>query len=286
MKPFLGIDITGDSENAVLNEKELTAAKTPANIIEKYNESVDRIQKAIDGAEMPLVVRILKYLCVVVTILAVGLCLLVFRAGGEIFSETWNTAPWLFFVVGAGVLGLAVIVFFERRMAKELTDEKRFSADIKVMNDTAREALAFLRVPEDAVNADVILFRYKITDGEVVPKAVKLAPTPYIACDMKVFAEEGKLCLASIDARYEIPLSSVRKISRVDKKITVMGWNKKDAPDSEKYSIYSLKADQYGCVSAKCSYVLEFTLDSTEWGLYFPCYELAVFEKLTGKKCA
>lgn len=286
MKPFLGIDITEDSENAVMNEKELTAAETPSELVEKYNETVGKIQKAIDGVEMPLVVRILKYLCVIVTILALGIGLLVIRAGGSVFSETWNTAPWLFFVVGAGIVGLFVIVFFERRKMKELTDEKRFSSEIQIMNDTTRAALAYLKVPETAVNADVILFRYKIKDGEITPKAVKLAPTPYIACDMKVFSDGKSLCLASIDARYEIPLSAITGIVRDDKKITVMGWNKKDAPESEKYAKYMLKADQYGCVTAKCSYILQFTVNSEEWGLYFPCYELKVFEELSGKKCS
>ena len=43
-----------------------------------------------------------------------------------------------------------------------------------------------------------------------------------------------------------------------------------------------MTANQFGQVFSKPYHVLEFEAGEEEWGIYFPCYELPTFKKLTG----
>ena len=58
--------------------------------------------------------------------------------------------------------------------------------------------------------------------------------------------------------------------------------NKDVAFNDGEYKQYNMTANQFGQVFSKPYHVLEFEAGEEEWGIYFPCYELPTFKKLTG----
>lgn len=63
-----------------------------------------------------------------------------------------------------------------------------------------------------------------------------------------------------------------------------MSWNKDEAYNKGVYKQYKLVEDNLGRVSGKNYQILELNSGGKRWGIYFPCYELPVFEEITGLK--
>ena len=96
--------------------------------------------------------------------------------------------------------------------------------------------------------------------------------------------ENDRLCLTDLESRFEFPLAELRRIRTVRKKISIPTWNKETAPDEDIYKPYKLSVDGYECIHFKPYHILELEHEGETWGIYFPCYELPVFEELTGLK--
>lgn len=63
-----------------------------------------------------------------------------------------------------------------------------------------------------------------------------------------------------------------------------MSWNKDEAYNKGVYKQYKLVEDNLGRVSGKNYQILELNSGGERWGIYFPRYELPVFEEITGLK--
>ncbi len=119
-------------------------------------------------------------------------------------------------------------------------------------------------------------------NGEAVPKPRMPFSATFVNSNMSIFADGENLFLASADAKYAIPLKKLRRIIKVKKKVLTIGWNKEEFPDSEEYG---LKCDESGNLKIDSYCILDFSDGSDERGVYFPPYELPIFEKITGLKC-
>lgn len=73
-------------------------------------------------------------------------------------------------------------------------------------------------------------------------------------------------------------------IITVKKRAVMMSWNKDEAYNKGVYKQYKLVEDNLGRVSGKNYHILELNSGGERWGIYFPRYELPVFEEITGLK--
>ena len=48
------------------------------------------------------------------------------------------------------------------------------------------------------------------------------------------------------------------------------------------YKPYHMSIDNFGCLNCNSYYILEVVHNTETYGIYIPCYELPVFEELTG----
>ena len=53
MKPFLGIDVTYNSENEKRNSDELMVKRTPPELLTKLDNATNRMSKVVKKAELP-----------------------------------------------------------------------------------------------------------------------------------------------------------------------------------------------------------------------------------------
>ena len=91
---------------------------------------------------------------------------------------------------------------------------------------------------------------------------------PYLNPVFKIFSDTNCLYIANLEGKYAFPLSSLVSIHTVKKRIRIAGWNKEIG---FKQGVYK-------------QYKLEVYHDGVSLGIYIPCYELPIFEELTGLK--
>ena len=57
-----------------------------------------------------------------------------------------------------------------------------------------------------------------------------------------------------------------------------------EEPNKGYYKQFKITGDDDDGVSFKPYYILQFRHEGELWGIYFPCYDLEAFERLTGLK--
>ena len=278
MRPIFCIDITADKKNDTLNGEEFITRTASQNAVEEYEEKQENFDRTIEKSKLPLWLRIVEYLFGIYALIVASS---VIRVG---FGTAMKNAPWL--VISAGFCGVIWVVIFIFSRAKEkrvLIDE---NADVQVeeMTENFIEIHKELGVPTDAQNVDILAFRYKIKEGRIVPRTVAFQSTPFINIEVKLFVEDDTLNIAELSNVYSVKISELKAIYTVKKRISVPSWNKEIGPKEDIYKPYKMTVNNVGDVYMKSYHVLELERDGAPYCIYFPCYELEHFERLTGLK--
>ena len=108
--------------------------------------------------------------------------------------------------------------------------------------------------------------------------------TPFLNLEVKVYETGSELHIADIENVYSFDKLEIRGITTVKKRIMIPSWNKDEDPRRGRFKPYKMTVSNTGDVSFKPYYILNIERDRQKYGLYFPCYELEVFERLTGLK--
>jgi len=80
MKPFLGIDISENSKNEIMNGDEFVAAKASDEVLKRVEETSAEAMKHAQRAKLPLFLRIIMY---VFGVVAAMIFISIFRACKE-----------------------------------------------------------------------------------------------------------------------------------------------------------------------------------------------------------
>lgn len=286
MKIFLGCDVTEDRDNEKYNGEEFITARpseAQAKALDKnFDETADMI---FNKTPTEKITSFIKAICCLGSILPTLVLFAAISKTEEItIKEVYQNVPWAFYLVGAlaVIWGILEVVTKNMEKAKEESEEsKQLDRD----RDTiSRNIFAEMNVPFDTPDTELISFQYTTESGKPEIYKSKDEITPFNNFSMKLFTANGKLCIADLEGKYEIDLSKLRRISTVDKRITLPIWYK-DTPCSKgEYKRFNIREEKYGMVSFKPYHVLEFEHEGDLWGIYFPCYELDTIEKLTGLK--
>ena len=280
MKPIYGIDITSNKNNETFNGSEFITNTSSQYKLEAVESRQENLLETVEKCKLPLWVRIAKWICGIYALLVIaGLV----KAAVD-FEQAFSTAPWLIFSgIACGLIWLALQIFSKikekRVMAEEGVDQQIEDIDVDVQ-DIYNE----LNVPDNADTVDVLLFKYKIKNGEIVPKALGFQTTPYSNLEVKIYIKDDDLCLADLETVYSFKLSELRAIKTVNKRISIPTWNKEEKPTKGEFKKYKMSVNDMEDVFFKPYHILEIDHYGEIFGIYFPCYELATFEKLTGLK--
>jgi hypothetical protein len=137
-------------------------------------------------------------------------------------------------------------------------------------------------VPDNAKSMDILVFNYKVKDGQVMPVAPMMIPNVFMNFECKIFDGGDSVCLADGDSVYSFERSEIKGIRKVDSKITVYSWNKEEAISDPKFAPYSISTNKMGMVSCPYYYLVEIERGGEIHGLYIPCYEAEAIRELFG----
>ncbi len=282
MKPFFCINITENKENETINGLEFVTQTSSKESLDDLNEKQDVANDLIKKSQYPLPIRIMKGVCgFIALLLGFAICASSIKIG---LATAYKNAPYLFWIAGVClIIWLILLVLSIMRSKKVLdTDEAKSVADN--INEKIEDMYDELNIPSDADNVDILMFQYVNKNGEVVPKGNALSTALYLNIDMKVFVSNECLCLADLESVYSVPFGELKRIITIPKKICMPFWNKDEPFNKGRYKEYNIKKNQYESFFIKPYYILEFSHNDENWGIYFPSYELPVIEKLTNLK--
>ena len=273
MRPLFGVDITEDKENL----------KTAADLLytekrispEKEKEIDDRTayfdvirKKMVLRPPLPMIKTIGGYFAILSAIMTMTM-------GGAAKS----TRPALLVIAFLGLAVWGGLTYLEKKTRLAVLsspDLASYTADMKKLVESAYEDL---EVPAYAYDTDIILHRYQMKDGKAVPKAPALAPTAFFNAPTKVFKSGDNLSISDTATRYDIPLSEIKGITRVDKRMTLPSWNKDVSPRSPEYEKYGLKIGN-NMLTMKYHYIIDIKHGNDEYGILIPSYEIETFKFL------
>ena len=275
MKPFLGIDLTTNRKNDQFNGAEFLAQTPSVALANMLEDSSEKAEKTIETAKLPLLFRIIQFVC--------GFAALMITAGilkaDVSLAEGYHTAPWLYWIAGICAIVWLVLWLLSKQKAKTVLDAEESEQTFSHLEGTADAIYKELSVPDDAKDVDILSFFYKIKNGEMKP--VEKAFATHFNPEFKIFTDEENLYLANLEGKYAFPLSSIVKIHTVNKHIRIVGWNKEEKFNKGIYKQYKLTEDNYGSIHCKQYHILEINHQGESYGIYFPCYELATLKEYT-----
>ena len=281
MKPFLGIDVTYNSENEKRNSEELMVKITPSELLKKLDNATDRMSKVVKKAELPAFWQVIHFIT--------GILAFIFGIGvfGSLifgkFTIGFKNEPWLYYTFAVCAVIWAILTLIASKKKKKVysTAESHKAKDNAL--GSFDEILKNLGVPADAEEIDILCCRYKMENG--VPKVYELPTQPnFINLNYKIYKDNENLYLANPQGKFAFPLNTMRTIRTVGEGATIPNWYK-DKPDtSEEYEPYGFFKNRFGVPCVPNYHILELVVQGELLWIYFPNYEIKTIENLTGLK--
>lgn len=279
MKPFLGIDVTTDKNNELINGKEFLTQETSSALSRSLETSSEKADETERKAKLPLVFRILQYICGVAALLiSIGISRALTRSDIT-FADSYQNAPILFWAAGVCAVVWLILWIWSKQKSKTVMETDESEQTFSNLDGVVDAIYKELSVPEDAKTVDVLSFFYKTVNEEIKVHEKPMQLFQYSNPEFKIFADSENLYLVNLDGKYTFPLSSVKGIHTVTKKTRIASWNKEELFNSDTYKKYKLAADQFGCIHCKEHHIIEIDHKGETFGIYIPCYELPTFEE-------
>lgn len=285
MKPFWGIDLTTNKKNEKTNGDEFLVAVPSLALAQSLARSSGKADELIGKSKLSLPLRIGQWICGTLgAIVVIGILRALGGSDGVSLAQAYKNASWLFWLGGACLLVWGILKHISLRKEKKVLGNDEADQVFSNLDSICAGIYSELSVPADAKEVDILSFAYKVKDGNIRVSGRANQITPYSNPVFRIFADSENLYIANLYGKYAFPLSSMAAIRTVKKSIFILGWNKDMDFKDDIYKQYKLTADRYGRIQCRRYHILEFTRGGEVWGIYFPSYELPVFEALTGRK--
>ena len=284
MKPIFAVDITEDKDNEQMPAENFVGAVVRPETADELDRLSEKTDDIIESAKPPILSRIALGFSGIVCLLSfVFFVAGIEEAGFRAAFEKFSIILVLFVITLAVTIVLAV---FNYKRVKEVLTSAETDRVTNTFDAVLARAYEELGVPEDAKEVDILCFWYKWKNGEPVFKAPNIAATSYVNMVKKIYARDGMLFMADSESRYDFKISDMHAIRTVKKRIPLFDWNKDEDYNKGEYKKYRITKDDKEVYYVKPYHILEMTVDGEEMGIYFPPYELPVFEELTGLRAA
>lgn len=268
---IFGRNITKGSKTDTTDWEKYRIAELPETLSDNLEKAEEAEQRAVRRGKLPTALSVVKYICLFVGVVCASGIL-----GAKVsFAQAYRNAPHFFWIAGVCLLAGGLLWLIGRSREKHLNEKKSIQAARKAMREAENGADAYLSVPKDAKEADVLLVEYSVNNGKPVCKG----PAELVA--LRLYCRDNALCLADRKAVYAIGQSKLNAIRLVERTTALLNWNKEDDPSQSKYQKSGLfvKRQTLG-LGFYCA--LEWADDNERWQLLFPAYELPKFTALTG----
>lgn len=149
-----------------------------------------------------------------------------------------------------------------------------FSEAAKRLEAAAAEAARELGVPDTALTVDVLPYHYKVK-GDTILRVGKEGKFSNLA--VSVFVKEEKLCFATAQELFAVPLSEVKGFREYDEDFEIDMWLKPEEFNSDRYKDFGLRKS--GFLSRRGHGYFSLRL-SGDFEVLIPCYDWSPVKEL------
>ncbi len=214
-------------------------------------------------------------LCLSCMVGAIGLFFAASRAG------LYETMPFLHIIELILLVGAIFFNFRARKLSRKQSKvqgermQVDFSEASKRLEAAAAEAARELGVPEGALSVDVFPYHYTVS-GDTVLQVGKKGKFDNLA--VSVFVKEEKLCFATAQELFEIPLSEITGMREYDEDFEIDMWLKPEEPTSDRYKAFGLRKS--GFFSRKGHGYFGLKIGGDAYEVLIPCYDFGEVKAL------
>lgn len=177
-------------------------------------------------------------------------------------------------------LVVSLIVFFASiiangRKKQAFMNSDEYKQSISKLENLYEDTKEELGIPSEASSIDIFFEAYEIVKDVEVPVNRQVN---FYNSSLYCYVENNNLYMSDLSDVYEIPLSAITNIIKVEKKCTFFGWNKEQRFNSEQLKKYNIRYN--GLFSIKEYYVVELDLNDEQYSLIIPNYDIDEFNNL------
>lgn len=274
MKIFFSVEMSED----IPKEHIFQTASTNDSLFEEYEQTSSRIDAIRAKAKLPAGIHILRFVLYCFLILCFVCIFMVFSGYVSVLKALILIPIYL----GGIITGLYFIRKCEKNRRERIENSQELMQAYNRLAEITEKIYFSHGAPIDFAKADILTVCYKTkTDNNGNERQIITDRHNIL---MGAFTDAENLCLVTPHSKYEIPLSSLQRISTIDEQFPINNWERAVSKDDDYFKSRGLHTDTQGTSYAEKYHILEFSHNSEQWGLYFPCYELSVFENLTELK--
>jgi hypothetical protein len=222
MKPFLGIDITTNRKNERLNGNEFLILKPSEILSQTLAKTTEQKDVIIQKSKMPLLLRIIKSICLFLAFICVSALL---RARVSL-AEAYHNAPWVFWLLPICVILFVLLTICEKVKSHQVLDTDENQHALATHDRVMKDILAELAVPDNAKNVDVLSCYYTERNGKIKAIEKGLQVHQFSNLIFKAYRDNENLYLTNCNGKYAFPLSSLSSIRTVKKHTVIKEWHK------------------------------------------------------------
>lgn len=266
MKPFLCIETTKEYRNC----KDYAIRHTSEETQQEWETVFNKREAMLSKTKLTKFAYYLS-LCLLIIGITTLLQALTFIKGAEGGPEI----PLFLLNLFVSVASFCIYFFIRHHYKKQ---HKLFSELANKSNHNIRREL---EIPDDVGFTEVIYYQYELHDGKVVPVPEQPGGQIYFNPLYYLYVENENLNIGTDKHVFAVPLSALKCIRKINSKISFRFWKKAEHFSSPAYKEFDIIATK-DSIEMDYYYTLELYLDGEMWEIPFPCYELPVFQKLTG----
>ena len=282
MTNLFGVDVTKRPDGEAPDGSEEIAGK--AFILREISpETSQKLEKALEkqnqfekDAAPRWMRRVFNLLLMTAGVLTIGILK---SLRNVTLAEGYRNAPILFSCAATAWVLTAFFAVFRRKRMRNTIESDELADHVEQVTALLEQVRQELKIPEDCPQADILMDRFVMKDGQAKHKDFGLFG--YLNLGMYIFREDDLLCLASNYEVVGVPLSSLTGIEPKKGKVSFPSWNKEEPPKSEPYKEYKIVINGQGVYWTHC-YSIAIRDYRGEFEVLIPNYELPVFLELTG----
>lgn len=265
-----GLKITGKDDKTALDGECFITERLEESEEKTIDQLNDEFDEQIKRAELPLYLRIIKFICTVLALIAVAS---IIRADVP-FDVAFGNAPYIFIAgVAAATIAIALWIIEAVKRNGYLNSEE-YRQHCEKEDAAAKNIMTRLNIPEDAELIDVLAQSYKLNDNNIVKKSIFEAKPQFMPIELFMYKDEKGLRLADCTGVFTFPYDEIIGIDPVNNKAILLEWNKPESIKSEKYKPYKMTSDNLDRIHVKNYYSLKIKRCSTDYEILIPEYEI------------
>jgi len=278
MKILYGINVTAEEDSLRSDESEFIVKRIDSYQQEQLEQAIMIANQQEKRISLPRWLQYSKFVSLSVWIILLFVIINTILQGAS-FQETYLNAPYFFYILPIAFGIWYYLNLLGKNKIKEASQDDDIIKNDSFILEVLNQSFDQLEVPKDALQIDVLSFRYRIKEDAF--KVVSQGLVSYVNIEKRAYVKDNALHLADAQQVIAIPLDEIAEITLQKKRVNVPSWNKKTPYNKEPYKQYKMRANQFGMLYIRY-YIVAITHNGEAYQLYIPQYDIDLFLQLTG----